>query len=411
MGQYFILLNLDSGNHVSTGVSGKFGEFFWSIWNSELGQALWSPPGGRFNVKRYSELPRKLKKEYDGPQYTHPHAYRSPGYHYPKQNSANHTGNGFRRFSNELIDLIYQALDDFPAILALAATCQRSYDVGRRYFERWLRTLFAPSWAGDRLICIGDYTCADDLPPSMLTGEDLEYINNQAFVEDDSDVDEHGTNSFSDIDSDLEEVALWSELAMLQRRHPDWELQKLSARKRRKRAYEWELYVRFLHHRGWGRTDGSFCVEEDVLNRLITIRDIPRDLEFDEEDSDDDEIGNREQEIKPDYVLRNLTTKEFVRGDAIRDLRKNVRYPRLRQLSFNHVLLARITWSSDPSLSMPYEGPLHRGVWAGHRFDISEIGTVFDGQQSMGSWKDVSEVVLREMCDIADAEMRVYPGV
>ena len=42
-----------------------------------------------------------------------------------------------------------------------------------RYFDRC-----AP-WAGDRLICVGDYARADDLPKAILTKEEIDLIEDQ----------------------------------------------------------------------------------------------------------------------------------------------------------------------------------------------------------------------------------------
>ncbi|KAG6824010.1 hypothetical protein H0H93_002682, partial [Arthromyces matolae] len=80
-------------------------------------------------------------------------------------------------------------------------------------------------------------------------------------------------------------------------------------------------------------------------------------------------------------VFRNLTTKEFVRGDAIADARADEDKPWRKDIGFEHVFWVRTTWSDKPSdLGLKYKGPIqiHRGVWAGHRFDVVSVGNVRD---------------------------------
>ncbi|KAG6892498.1 hypothetical protein C0993_003686 [Termitomyces sp. T159_Od127] len=117
----------------------------------------------------------------------------------------------------------------------------------------------------------------------------------------------------------------------------------------------------------------------NVLKKLILIKDLdPADF-----------FNGR-------MVFRNLTTKEYVRGDAIKKVKR-------LKLEFEHVLYIRTTWSSDSSLSYCYSGPLqiHRGVWAGHRFDVTRIGHVVDeAGVAVDDWKDVTEEVLNEVQEI-----------
>ncbi|KAG5635144.1 hypothetical protein H0H81_012295 [Sphagnurus paluster] len=331
---------------------GKFGECFWTMHHSRIEDALWSPTSKRVSTKAYSELREK-----------------KPSYHsrfrirYPEENAANHTGKTFCGLSNEVIDLVYEQAESLEDVIRLAVTCQRCYEISRRHLEWWVQQLLVVSWAGDRLICLGDYAEMDDLPPGMLTDEEREYLLGSCATRDPQ-----------------------KKLKTLQLRHPDSALRQMRIRDSNQRRYrDWENYLRlFVPREGLtGYRDG------EALTNLVTTIDrltlYTRDLGW-----------------YPTHVMRNLTTKEYVRGDAIESVRNDPDVPRgLKYLSFNHILAARFTWSSDPSLAMRYEGSLHRGVWAGHRFDVVEIGSVFNGQESLEGWKDVSEEVIGEVRDIA----------
>ncbi|KAL2801895.1 hypothetical protein BJX63DRAFT_416228 [Aspergillus granulosus] len=64
-------------------------------------------------------------------------------------------------------------------------------------------------------------------------------------------------------------------------------------------------------------------------------------------------------------VLRNLTTKEYVREDGLSG-----------GITLGHVALLKICWSSDPSAYVQGEESLTRGEWVGHRFDVVPLRTV-----------------------------------
>lgn len=73
-------------------------------------------------------------------------------------------------------------------------------------------------------------------------------------------------------------------------------------------------------------------------------------------------------------MLRNLTTKELVRAEAIALKPEYIRGPHISHLGFGEVVLSRIAWSTSDTVAMNYNSQpgvcIHRGVWAGHRFDI-----------------------------------------
>ncbi|KAG5643200.1 hypothetical protein DXG03_001362 [Asterophora parasitica] len=112
-----------------------------------------------------------------------------------------------------------------------------------------------------------------------------------------------------------------------------------------------------------------------------------------------------------DYVLRNLVTREFVRGDTIRAFWKKpsgAEESWLKMLRFEHVLVYKTTWSADDSLAIMYEGPIqvHRGAWAGHRFHFSSIKSAHnDDGVSKGGWKDASCDIFGRDCQVFDGEM------
>ena len=102
------------------------------------------------------------------------------------------------------------------------------------------------------------------------------------------------------------------------------------------------------------------------------------------------------------WILRNLTTREYVRSDAIALKPEYIHGPEIKFLGFGEVVLSRICWSSDSSISMAYNGNIHRGVWAGHCFDITTRAR--HEQDVKEEWKDVSEEISSEIASIWESE-------
>ncbi|KAL1752796.1 hypothetical protein FB107DRAFT_292895 [Schizophyllum commune] len=206
---------------------------------------------------------------------------------------------------------------------------------------------FAPS-AEHRLICVGEYTEPDDIPPGLeLTEEEKEELNNTVEDEDDG---EECCATLSNIPSkdsierrDLESV-LFSES-----------------------RWKWHVYY---------------------------IPGLTGAIQFD-----------------PSLVLRNLSTRQYVRGQAIKEFNQTVvpghngREGMVPCLA--DAIMPRVCWASDGCMSINYEGPLqvHRGVWAGNRFDIvPEDLFLAECKSSDQPWTDVSAEVIAEVEAIWVAE-------
>jgi hypothetical protein len=98
------------------------------------------------------------------------------------------------------------------------------------------------------------------------------------------------------------------------------------------------------------------------------------------------------------FVLRNLTTKEYIQWDLIAQYRDELGGREGNMWSgvdvgFSQILNMQIGWSDDPSISMATSVDLHLGPWSGHRFDITTSDSILEPHASDvdGSpWTDVS---------------------
>ncbi|KAL9121788.1 MAG: hypothetical protein Q9187_001653 [Circinaria calcarea] len=100
------------------------------------------------------------------------------------------------------------------------------------------------------------------------------------------------------------------------------------------------------------------------------------------------------------WILRNLTTREFVTAQAIALKPEYIRGPFIQGLGFGEVILSRIYRSNGHFVPVTERGGYCRDVWAGHRLDI----VPFDSLNDNGSWKDVSNEVAKEIAKIWKSE-------
>ena len=94
------------------------------------------------------------------------------------------------------------------------------------------------------------------------------------------------------------------------------------------------------------------------------------------------------------WVLRNLTTREFVRSEAVAG-NSEQNGPYIRGLGFEHVVLLRVIWSS----SSP-NARFNQGIWAGHHLEIATLDRHEKSVMSNVAWKDISEDVIEDMIQL-----------
>ncbi|EAS28861.3 uncharacterized protein CIMG_07607 [Coccidioides immitis RS] len=104
------------------------------------------------------------------------------------------------------------------------------------------------------------------------------------------------------------------------------------------------------------------------------------------------------------WVLRNLTTREFVSAQAIALKPEYVRGPFIDILGFGSVIIARTfrtTHYTLPTVCDDLErGTRCRGAWVGHMLEIVPLDSI----HMDGSWKDVSNEVAKELAEICEAK-------
>ncbi|KAI0429807.1 hypothetical protein F5Y09DRAFT_249071 [Xylaria sp. FL1042] len=264
----------------------------------------------------------------------------------------------------ELHRLVFSFIDDIIDTISFAITNQYFLSIGQQFVDDYY-TSYLPQWAGTNIVCVGHDVEPNDYPPDLFSTEELEVLRQKTFdkadVWDYPDQDDVRYKPF-----DLSDFTYPSVSMIEKPEHHLWGIQ-------------YSLIDR-CNLRGISKDPG--------------YRHIKQQFEFEKET-----YFPTDQQ----WVLRNLTTKQIVRSDAIALSPDYIRGPNIDFLGFGEVVMSRICWSTSSSVSMKDTTNISRGVWAGHCFDITTLSR--HKVETRGEeWRDVSEEVAGEIAGIWEGE-------
>ncbi|QUC21058.1 uncharacterized protein UV8b_05301 [Ustilaginoidea virens] len=265
---------------------------------------------------------------------------------------------------SEVHRLIFAQLEDVVDAISLGATNWYFWTFGRERIYQYAMSFFG-RWAGHNIVCVGEDVEPDDYPPGLFSAEEQDEFRQRMGPE--GDPDDSWPNDFSDQPFTLHHFT-----------HPSVsKMEEVS-----------NLYGKFTMLRG----------------ELSLYRDAIKDASYSAIIGSDLWAAGNEKAYLPEdqqWILRNLTTRQLVRSEAIALKPEFIRGPFVRGLGFAEVLLTRICWSTSDYVGMVDTTRISRGVWAGHCFDITtrtrhEDEVKLDGER----WDDVSDEVAQEMMGI-----------
>lgn len=266
----------------------------------------------------------------------------------------------FRRFPTEIHRLIFEHCydDDLESVIPLGVTNRYFWSIAREYVVRYFMQ-FLGVWAGQQLITVGDYVNVDDYPPGLFATEEEKENLFKRRPEDDVDQPTVGQQP----------VTLYDRIV---------------------NSFEPEAPEAITGSGGWDYFI-SGALREDPGYQAVKneIRMQPDDF------YPRDEV----------WILRNLTTYQYVRREPL-ELQPGLAHgPFVRGIGFGCVVLSRISWSSDSSVSLQDPtGRIHRGVWAGHRFDITTMAR-HEKLTAGQNWTDVTAELVEEVTAIWAADL------
>ncbi|KAJ6450942.1 hypothetical protein C8R47DRAFT_1329801 [Mycena vitilis] len=263
---------------------------------------------------------------------------QQPELRYPATAAPASNALAFTNLPVDMIHEIYSHIPRFRDVICLSATCQALWEVGRSHIYSLIVSAAARyGWTGERILCVGDYLDNEDIPDGILTEEEMSEFTND------------GDNTLY--------------------HYP------FSGTRGGYGFAMWEMWM------AWGvdkrlkkNWDGYRCLT--LLGALINQ-------------------SYRAPPLASPRILRNLTRKAYVRESALLDLKARYAGTEIaRSIGFGSALMTRICSSSNPA-SLGWDKPIHRGAWAGDRFDIVESSGWHDE-----TWLDASDDVLKDVEDL-----------
>ncbi|KAE9377355.1 hypothetical protein N431DRAFT_436586 [Stipitochalara longipes BDJ] len=247
----------------------------------------------------------------------------------------------FDVLSNEILEMVIDHIDDNSDVMALGLSCEGFWQMIQRHIHRCYIKAAAP-WAGTKIAFQGSYCY--DLPAPFLGDGLLESLDS-----------EHNFGG------------------------------------------GWHKYRQFFWlHQKFGNPVGS----RDVANKWIEAANsqqgsgipLPRWEEMQKDIACHDLFPKDRS-----WLLRNLTTKETVHSGLSET--RLLRSGKNREgLKFEDVLMMKICWTSYASHG-DEQLNLHRGVWAGHRFDIVTSET-HSKEENVEDWKDITDSVVKDLVSL-----------
>ncbi|KID85953.1 F-box domain containing protein [Metarhizium guizhouense ARSEF 977] len=223
----------------------------------------------------------------------------------------------------EIHRLIFCHLVREEEVLNLGLVNRHLCHVAREQLVASFFSLLAP-WACQKIVYVGENTEPNDYPPGLFSDAELEALGRQEF--DVYDEDDGYYISIMTV-SNLHHFTMPEVSNIEGRRNLKFETVEL------------------------GNLFSQVPASEDAALTYLGPTKFPSYSQYFPQDQP--------------WILRNLTTKQFVRAEAIALQRRFIHGPEIDFLGFGHVILLRICWSSQPVPEV-YPENIVRGKWAGH---------------------------------------------
>lgn len=241
--------------------------------------------------------------------------------------------------------MIYQILT-IEDVFVLGLQSQRLWNVTRRHIYACCAPSCGP-WAGKGIICVGEFLEPTDYP-NVLTESERKELQKEMSEIDDLEKDERfhsPTNLHYLADTRYQQVRTWQSSRVDSLIH-----HATSSLPPYRRSQIWHEF-------------GGYYIKRDSYP------------------------------VDQPWILRNLTTQEYVRSEAIAIKPEYIHGPKIDGLGFGEVVWSRICWSGDADYAMDCTDNIYRGVWAGHCFDITTLERHKQSSLEGMEWKDISEEV------------------
>ncbi|KAK0724260.1 hypothetical protein B0H67DRAFT_550078 [Lasiosphaeris hirsuta] len=259
--------------------------------------------------------------------------------------------------------LIFTYIEDIEDVFRLGLANRYFWSIGRERMHDYYSS-FLGRWANENIVCVGEDVKPGGYPPGLFSAAELDVLRQKT----------------SDIPYDWDD-----DLGMPFANEPftlhHFTFPSISATEQDicLSSKSWAL-VGHLSDLGMSKDPAFGCTCSEML--------VKEEIYFPQDQQ---------------WILRNLTTKQFVRSEAIALKPGFIHGPSISVLGFGEVAMSRICWSTSSFTSMSDTANISRGVWAGHRLDITTLARHRDETNEVG-WSDVSGQMAREIAVIWESE-------
>lgn len=274
--------------------------------------------------------------------------------------SAMQSRSSLLKLPTEILVQIFEELD-MQSSLRLTLGCRELWDIGWYLLEREVRRWWRlQSWAGSRIVVLGEYCGRNELPHDLLTEAEEKWLKNGL---------DHG-----DLDHAVEMGHLNEHISLTTGPASLFDMFYFGYQKAEADGPGPYLVKHFRSedYRQLPSTEAAIYI--NFFSRCLSEYHISTEI----------------------WTVRNLSAKEFVRGDYLFSAFQedscpfgpDIGYP-----GFSEVILSRACWSTNTSTA-PVES-MSQGPWAGHRFEICPHSDHLINSDAR--WKDVSAEVAAEL--------------
>ncbi|KAK3382124.1 hypothetical protein B0T24DRAFT_517229 [Lasiosphaeria ovina] len=261
----------------------------------------------------------------------------------------------------ELLRIVFEKIESIEDVVCLALTDRFMWHVGLEYLHKH-NALFLGRWANKNIVFAGEGCQPNDYPPNLFSAKELDQLRGEKYI----------SPWFKDIPG--------------------------------VRGAPFKLHHFVYSSVSTIEGDTSLYIDHSAdlirhVNQVMGLtagKDVPLALLFARM-----EIGVSDGDYYPTdepWILRNLTTRQFVRADALAVRPEVIRGPKIGIIGFGEVVMARTCWTTAPVTGVAGSTTIPlRGVWAGHRFDITTRDRHEDRRKDADQWTDVSDEVAAEM--------------
>ncbi|KAI1816377.1 hypothetical protein GGS20DRAFT_242269 [Poronia punctata] len=251
-------------------------------------------------------------------------------------------GNSFLSLPTEILSLVFDYIECIEDFICLGLTNEYLLTLAQPHLDDYYMS-FMGTWSGKNIVCVGNKVQYDDHPADLFSAEEPDTLGPLGGMVLLSHLADPSLSAVHDFVDPMREA--------------------------------WGL-LRRCKSRGKGKDSALAARGHRLVPQVDTY--LPED--------------------QP-WILRNLTTKEFVRPEPIVMEYIHDAHRYVWAVGFGEVVALRTCWSSAPS-NVRIDGKVGppRGVWAGHRFDITTLARHERDMDSVG-WTDVSDEVAGEISE------------